>query len=201
MRGALDAGLRAIRLDVVRTGGPSEAEFVAHSYEELLDYLMKEAVPSGRVIGQLRHPIRCFATKSAVITAYCRKVEISLRHASPQWCSPASSRGGRAWDPARRPRLVRQILVAEDRLEHALLVAHDQRVLHREQHRRDRKEPEHAGDDREADPDEEVSDVERVPHPGEDAVRHEALNGARATPRHRAGRRDAREPDRFAERR
>ena len=41
MRGALDAGFRAIRLDVVRTGGPSEAEFVARSFEELTEYLMK----------------------------------------------------------------------------------------------------------------------------------------------------------------
>jgi putative hydrolase of the HAD superfamily len=39
VRGALAAGFRAIRLDVVRTGGPSEAEFVARSYEELTDYL------------------------------------------------------------------------------------------------------------------------------------------------------------------
>ncbi len=40
VRGALDAGMRAIRLDVVRTGGPSEAEFVANSYEELVEYLL-----------------------------------------------------------------------------------------------------------------------------------------------------------------
>jgi FMN phosphatase YigB (HAD superfamily) len=45
VRGALDAGLRAIRLDVVQSGGPSEAEFVANSYEELVAYLVKEAVP------------------------------------------------------------------------------------------------------------------------------------------------------------
>ena len=39
VRGALAAGFRAIRLDVVRAGGPSEAEFVARSFEELTDYL------------------------------------------------------------------------------------------------------------------------------------------------------------------
>ena len=39
VRGALAAGFRAVRLDVVRAGGPSEAEFVARSYEELTDYL------------------------------------------------------------------------------------------------------------------------------------------------------------------
>ncbi len=39
VRGALAAGFRAVRLDVVRNGGPSEAEFVARSYEELTDYL------------------------------------------------------------------------------------------------------------------------------------------------------------------
>jgi putative hydrolase of the HAD superfamily len=39
VRGALDAGLRAIRLDIVRPGGPSQAEFVAKSYEELVGYL------------------------------------------------------------------------------------------------------------------------------------------------------------------
>ena len=42
VRGALAAGFRAIRLDVVRSGGPSEAEYVARSYEELVDYLLKE---------------------------------------------------------------------------------------------------------------------------------------------------------------
>jgi putative hydrolase of the HAD superfamily len=39
VRGALQAGFRAVRLDVVRTGGPSEAEYVARSYEELVSYL------------------------------------------------------------------------------------------------------------------------------------------------------------------
>ena len=42
VRGALAAGFRAIRLDVVRTGGPSEAEFVARSFEELTTYLMDQ---------------------------------------------------------------------------------------------------------------------------------------------------------------
>ncbi|CAN5798801.1 HAD family hydrolase [soil metagenome] len=40
VRGALAAGFRAIRLDVVRDGGPSEAEFVARSFEDLATYLM-----------------------------------------------------------------------------------------------------------------------------------------------------------------
>jgi putative hydrolase of the HAD superfamily len=46
VRGALAAGFRAVRLDVVRTGGPSQAEFVARSFEELTDYLkaQREAV-------------------------------------------------------------------------------------------------------------------------------------------------------------
>lgn len=39
VRGALAAGFRAIRLDVVRSGGPSEAEFVATSFQELERYL------------------------------------------------------------------------------------------------------------------------------------------------------------------
>jgi FMN phosphatase YigB (HAD superfamily) len=37
--GALAAGLRAIRLDLVRPGGPTAAEFVARSHEELVEYL------------------------------------------------------------------------------------------------------------------------------------------------------------------
>jgi putative hydrolase of the HAD superfamily len=40
VRGALAAGFRAIRLDVVRSGGPSEAEFVARSYGELSEYVL-----------------------------------------------------------------------------------------------------------------------------------------------------------------
>jgi HAD superfamily hydrolase (TIGR01509 family) len=39
VRGALAAGFRAIRLDVARSGGPSEAEFVARSFEELTAYV------------------------------------------------------------------------------------------------------------------------------------------------------------------
>jgi HAD superfamily hydrolase (TIGR01509 family) len=39
VRGALAAGFRAIRLDVVRQGGPSEGEFVARSFEELTRYV------------------------------------------------------------------------------------------------------------------------------------------------------------------
>ncbi len=39
VRGALAVGFRAIRLDVVRDSGPSEAEFVARSFEELTTYL------------------------------------------------------------------------------------------------------------------------------------------------------------------
>jgi putative hydrolase of the HAD superfamily len=49
VRGALAAGFRAIRLDVARQGvgraGPSEAEFVARSFDELTDYLV--AQPAG----------------------------------------------------------------------------------------------------------------------------------------------------------
>ena len=41
VRGALAAGFRAVRLDVVRKGGPSEAEFVARSFEELTEYVKK----------------------------------------------------------------------------------------------------------------------------------------------------------------
>lgn len=40
VRGALAAGFRAVRLDVVRAGGPSEGEFVARSFEELTEYLL-----------------------------------------------------------------------------------------------------------------------------------------------------------------
>ena len=42
VRGALSAGFRAVRLDVVRKGGPSEAEFVARSFEELCEYLLAQ---------------------------------------------------------------------------------------------------------------------------------------------------------------
>lgn len=40
VRGALDAGFRAIRLDVVRDGGPSAAELVARTFAELREYLL-----------------------------------------------------------------------------------------------------------------------------------------------------------------
>lgn len=39
VRGALAAGMRAVRLDVVRESGDSAAEFVARSYAELVRYL------------------------------------------------------------------------------------------------------------------------------------------------------------------
>jgi putative hydrolase of the HAD superfamily len=48
VRGALAAGLRAVRVDVVRHSGPSEAEFVARSFEELSEYLLGQAVPPPR---------------------------------------------------------------------------------------------------------------------------------------------------------
>lgn len=41
VRGALAAGMRALRLDVVRRGGPSEGEFVAASFPELVEYLLE----------------------------------------------------------------------------------------------------------------------------------------------------------------
>jgi HAD superfamily hydrolase (TIGR01509 family) len=43
VRGALDAGFRAVRLDLVRNGGPSEGEFVARGFGELVEYLMGQA--------------------------------------------------------------------------------------------------------------------------------------------------------------
>lgn len=47
VRGALAAGFRAVRLDVVRSGGPSEAEFVARSFEELTAYVTRQlSVPA-----------------------------------------------------------------------------------------------------------------------------------------------------------
>ena len=48
VRGALAAGFRAVRLDVVRHGGPSEAEFVARSFEELSQYLLSQAAAPPR---------------------------------------------------------------------------------------------------------------------------------------------------------
>jgi FMN phosphatase YigB (HAD superfamily) len=43
VRGALAAGFRTIRLDVVRQGGPSEGEFVARTFEELTQYILDGA--------------------------------------------------------------------------------------------------------------------------------------------------------------
>jgi putative hydrolase of the HAD superfamily len=40
VRGALDAGMRAIRVDFVRQTGPSAAELVASSFDELTEYLL-----------------------------------------------------------------------------------------------------------------------------------------------------------------
>jgi putative hydrolase of the HAD superfamily len=42
VRGALDAGFRAIRVDFMRDNGPSAAELVARSFEELTEYLLEE---------------------------------------------------------------------------------------------------------------------------------------------------------------
>ena len=39
VRGALDAGMRAVRVDFVRQGGPSAAEMVARTFDELVAYL------------------------------------------------------------------------------------------------------------------------------------------------------------------
>ena len=39
VRGALNAGFRAVRLDITRDSGPSEAEFVARSFADLAAYL------------------------------------------------------------------------------------------------------------------------------------------------------------------
>ncbi len=39
VRGALDAGMRAARVDFVRQGGPSAAELVARTFDELVAYL------------------------------------------------------------------------------------------------------------------------------------------------------------------
>lgn len=39
VRGALDMGMRAIRVDFVKQSGPSAAEFVARSFDELTEYL------------------------------------------------------------------------------------------------------------------------------------------------------------------
>jgi FMN phosphatase YigB (HAD superfamily) len=42
VRGALNAGMRAVRVDFVQQGGPSAAEFVARSFEELTQYLLAQ---------------------------------------------------------------------------------------------------------------------------------------------------------------
>jgi putative hydrolase of the HAD superfamily len=39
VRGALDMGMRAIRVDFVRQNGPSAAEFIARTFDELTEYL------------------------------------------------------------------------------------------------------------------------------------------------------------------
>jgi putative hydrolase of the HAD superfamily len=43
VRGALGAGCRAVRLDVVRQGGPTAGEMVARSFAELVEYLLEGA--------------------------------------------------------------------------------------------------------------------------------------------------------------
>ena len=43
VRGALDMGMRAIRVDFVRQNGPSAAEFVARTFDELTEYLAATA--------------------------------------------------------------------------------------------------------------------------------------------------------------
>ena len=43
VRGALDQGMRAIRVDFVRQNGPSSAEFVARTFDELTEYLLGAA--------------------------------------------------------------------------------------------------------------------------------------------------------------
>jgi putative hydrolase of the HAD superfamily len=44
VRGALAVGMRAVRLDLKQDGGPSEAEYVARSYEDLLAYLERSGL-------------------------------------------------------------------------------------------------------------------------------------------------------------
>lgn len=43
IRGALDAGMRAVRVDIVKQNGPSAAEYVARTFAELRDYLLSLA--------------------------------------------------------------------------------------------------------------------------------------------------------------
>ena len=48
VRGALAAGMRAVRVDIVRAQGPSAAEFVARTFEELVSYLLSQRDTAGR---------------------------------------------------------------------------------------------------------------------------------------------------------
>ncbi|MFL5576869.1 MAG: HAD family hydrolase [Gemmatimonadaceae bacterium] len=43
VRGALAAGCRAVRLDLVRAGGPSAAELVAESFADVVDLVLRES--------------------------------------------------------------------------------------------------------------------------------------------------------------
>src|SRR5947207_6534333 len=105
----------------------------------------------------------------------------------------------RAGNPSWRAVLVLEILAAEDRFEHALLVAHDQLVLEREQKHRKGQEPEHARDRYESHPDQKISHVQWISDPGKYSVRDESLHVARASACHGAGGRDARETNAFTD--
>ena len=48
VRGALAVGMRAVRVDFVKQTGPSSAEFVARTFDELRDYLFAQAVPDAK---------------------------------------------------------------------------------------------------------------------------------------------------------
>src|SRR5439155_5017139 len=98
---------------------------------------------------------------------------------------------------ARRRLLVRDIPGAENRLEHSFLVSDDKGILNGENDDRQWQEPEYPRDDDESHPDQEVANIEWIPDPAEDSVRHQALHVARASPRHRAGGRHAGESDRL----
>jgi len=75
VRGALSAGFRAVRLDVVRKGGPSEAEFVARSFEELSEYLLGQAVTTPGP-ARLTRPTRLTLSRRCVSLA-ARETECS----------------------------------------------------------------------------------------------------------------------------
>ncbi len=45
VRGAIEAGMRAVRVDFNGSRGPSAAEFVARSFAELSDYLLEQMEP------------------------------------------------------------------------------------------------------------------------------------------------------------